>query len=225
MFSEASSHFLKSPIKIFNAYIDKIEEAIDQNKTFEEMEPYFKVIQNSINEEEKYINNMFDYNKILLTQPKKNEIEVVRYITHYLNQFQKKHQDFDYEIIGSQDHIYTETDPKLLEKIVTIILENAYLSDNHKIKIVHICIIEHLDYIKINFKDYGSGDNFTNRSSIFRPYIRKDTIEHISGIGIGLMKAQKAAELINAEVILLDFSQDGSTFQLKINRRIYNPLI
>ncbi|RZJ48069.1 MAG: hypothetical protein EOO44_21590, partial [Flavobacterium sp.] len=80
MFSQASSHFLKSPIYIFNTFIDKIERGLNDDKSLEELEHYFTVIKQSINEEEKFINNMFDYNKIILTNPQKKNINLVHLI-------------------------------------------------------------------------------------------------------------------------------------------------
>lgn len=89
LFSEASSNFLKSPIYVFNTFIGKIEQGINENKSYDELKPYFSVIKKSIDEEEKFINNMFDYNKIILTTPQKKSSNLTEIITKNLETFKK----------------------------------------------------------------------------------------------------------------------------------------
>ncbi len=69
----------------------------------------------------------------------------------------------------------------------------------------------------INFTDNGIGINETYRENIFKPYIRINSIENVQGTGIGLLKAKKMAELIDAQIILAESSDSGTTFQLIIN--------
>ena len=44
-----------------------------------------------------------------------------------------------------------------------------------------------------------------------------DATDNVKGIGIGLLKAKKAAELINAQIVLAQSNDFGTTFQLVIN--------
>ncbi|WP_374441271.1 sensor histidine kinase [Epilithonimonas sp.] len=220
LFSEASSHFLKSPIYIFNAFIDKIENGINENRSYKEMEQYFMLIKNSIDEEEKFINNMFDYNKIILTQAKKTDLKVLEVIKELLEKFKNAKPGFIYEIENYNETLIIRKDPELLEKIIIIIAENAYLYNNNAYKTLKITFENSEQSIKINFTDNGIGINTIYREKIFKPYIRLNTMENIPGTGIGLLKARKAAELINSELILLESSPYGSTFQLTINKHI-----
>lgn len=218
LFSEASSHFLKSPIYIFNAFIDKIETGINENKSYEELKSYFSVIKHSIDEEEKFINNMFDYNKIILTTAKKTELEIISIIDSVLENFKKNYNFFYYSIYKNKEKIVVKIDQNLLEKIVLIITENAYLYNNNNDKKLEITIEETNERIKINFADNGIGINPVFREKIFKPYVRLNTLENISGTGIGLLKARKAAKLINAKITLLNSTKYGSIFQLSIKK-------
>lgn len=217
LFSEASNHFLKSPIYIFNAFIDKIENGIKENKSYEEMESYFSVIKHSIDEEEKFINNMFDYNKIILSTAKKKKTNVVLLIDKILTIFKNNNPNFNYTISEKKTNITAEIDEALFEKILLVIAENAYLYNNNPIKTLNIICTEYLKKVNITFVDNGIGINPVFTEKIFKPYVRLNTIENIPGTGIGLLKARKAAHLINANINLLNSSPEGSIFKLSIN--------
>lgn len=215
LFSEASSHFLQSPIHVFNTFIGKIEKGIDENKSYEELKPYFSVIKKNINEEEKFINNMFDYNKIILTVPQKKKHNLTEILTESLESLKKSKNDFDYVIDIQQ--VILKTDAQLLNKIITIIAENAYYHNKNQIKSLEIIYSINKNNLTINFTDNGVGINEADRENIFKPYIRINSINNVKGIGIGLLKAKKAAELLNAQIILAQSSDSGTTFQLIIN--------
>lgn len=215
LFSEASSHFLKSPIHVFNTFIGKIEQGIDENKSYEELKPYFSVIKKNIDQEEKFINNMFDYNKIILTVPQKKSHNLTKILTESLEDFKKNKSDFEY-FIDSQEVIF-KTDVLLLNKITTIIAENAYYYNKSQIKSLKIIYSINKSNLTINFIDNGVGINRADRENIFKSYIRINSIDNVKGIGIGLLKAKKAAELINAQIVLVQSSDSGTTFQLIIN--------
>jgi len=216
MFSQASSHFLKSPIYIFNTFIDKIELGLNDDKSLEEMEHYFTVIKQSIDEEEKFINNMFDYNKIILTTPRKKNINLIHLINENLEIFKNNHPNFIYK--NDNLDVFIKTDEELLSKIVLIIAENAYFYNINPIKQLEISFELLKNQIKINFKDNGIGISETYRENIFKPYVRINSIEDVHGTGIGLLKAKKAAELINAEFILeSSYASNGANFQLILN--------
>jgi len=215
LFSEASRHFLKSPIHVFNTFIGKIEQGIDENKSYEELKPYFSVIKKNIDQEEKFINNMFDYNKIILTVPQKKSHNLTKILTESLENFKKNKSDFEY-FIDSQEVIF-KTDVLLLNKITTIIAENAYYYNKSQIKSLKIIYSINKNNLTINFIDNGVGINEADRENIFKSYIRINSIDNVKGIGIGLLKARKAAELINAQIVLAQSSDSGTTFQLIIN--------
>lgn len=215
LFSEASNHFLKSPIDVFNTFIGKIEQGINENQSYDELKPYFSVIKKNIDEEEKFINSMFDYNKIILTVPQKKSYDLTEILTECLENFKKDKTDFEY-VIDHQE-IILKIDSGLLNKIITIIAENAYYYNKNSIKSLKIIYTINKDDLTINFTDNGIGINQDYRENIFKPYIRINSIENVKGIGIGLLKAKKAAELINAQVVLAQSSDSGTTFQLIIN--------
>lgn len=215
LFSEASSNFLKSPIYIFNTFIGKIEQGINENKSYDELKPYFSVIKKSIDEEEKFINNMFDYNKIIVTTPQKKSNNLTEIITENLEIFKKDKPDFEYNIDNQE--IYLKIDAGLLSKIVTIIAKNAYYYNKNSVKSLKIIYIVYKNNLTINFTDNGIGINETYRENIFKPYIRINSIENVQGTGIGLLKAKKVAELMDAQIILAESSNSGTTFQLIIN--------
>ncbi len=218
LFSEASNHFLKSPIYIFNAFIDKIENGINENKSFEELKPYFSVIKHSIDEEEKFINNMFDYNKIILSIAQKKETNITALLCKILNIFKDQNPHFQFTINKNKDKVILKTDETLFEKIILVITENAYLYNDNLTKTLNISVEETEENVSITFQDNGIGINPVFKEKIFKPYVRLNTLENIPGTGIGLLKARKAAKLINAHINLINSSNNGSIFQLSIKK-------
>ncbi|KNB62269.1 hypothetical protein AC804_05245 [Chryseobacterium sp. Hurlbut01] len=215
LFSEASSHFLKSPIHVFNTFIGKIEQGINENKSYEELKLYFSVIKKNIDEEEKFINNMFDYNKIILTVPQKKSHDLTKILTESLENFKKSKSYFEYVLDIQQ--VILKTDAQLLNKIITIIADNAYHHNKSQFKSLEIIYNINKNNLTINFTDNGVGINEADRENIFKPYIKINSIDNVKGIGIGLLKAKKAAELINAQIVLAHSNDFGTTFQLVIN--------
>lgn len=214
-FSVASSNFLKSPIYIFNTFIGKIESGVSENKSYDELKPYFSVIKKSIEEEEKFINNMFGYNKIILTIPRKKIEDLTEIIEKNLIFFQKTRPDFVYTI--SNKNVELMTDADLLSKIIIIIAENAYYYNTNEIKSLDIIYEISKNCVILNFKDNGIGISKTYRENIFKPYVRINNLENRQGVGIGLLKAKKIAELIDSQILLINSDKSGSTFQLIIN--------
>lgn len=216
-FAEASSNFLKSPIYIFNTFIGKIEQGLYEKKSYEELKPYFTVIKKSIEEEEKFINNMFDYNKIILTLPQKKIVNITEIIEENLEAFKKLKPDFAYT--KRQSKIILKIDGGLLGKIVHIIAENAYYYNESETKLLDIIYNIDKESVTIYFKDNGIGINKSYSENIFKPYVRINTTENLHGTGIGLLKAKKIAELIDAQFFLGDSNNSGTTFQLIINTK------
>ncbi|WP_028122668.1 sensor histidine kinase [Epilithonimonas tenax] len=216
-FAEASSNFLKSPIYIFNTFIGKIEQGLYEKKSYEDLKPYFTVIKKSIEEEEKFINNMFDYNKIILTIPQKKSINISQIIEESLEVFKKPKANFAYTI--PQDPVELKIDGGLLTKLVHIIAENAYYYNENETRLLAITYHLDKDSLGIHFKDNGIGINQSYSENIFKPYVRINKTEHVHGTGIGLLKAKKIAELIGAQFFLGESNNSGTTFQLLINTK------
>ena len=113
--------------------------------------------------------------------------------------------------------VILKTDAQLLNKIITIIAENAYHHNKSQVKSLEIIYSTNKNNLTINFTDNGVGINEADRENIFKPYIKINSIDNVKGIGIGLLKAKKAAELINAQIVLAQSNDFGTTFQLVIN--------
>lgn len=161
---------------------------------------------------------MFDYNKIILTTAQKKETEIISLLKNILENFKENNLHFQYNIHKNKEKVLIKTDATLFEKIILIITENAYLYNNNFTKKLDVTVEETEKNIIITFKDNGIGINTEFREKIFKPYVRLNTLENIPGTGIGLLKARKATNLINAKINLINSSNKGSTFQLSIKK-------
>lgn len=212
---EACSHFLKSSIYVFNVFIGRIENGLLKNKNIDDLLSSFTIIKASINEEERFINSVFEYNKLISINPVYTTFSINQMIKSELENIQKEKKDINFSILCKKDY-FVSTDIFLVSKIIDVLVENIYCYNTNIEKKIEIQIFENRNVLSINFIDNGIGILPAYSEDIFRPFVRPSTEENIEGVGMGLLKARKAATKIDAEIILLHTSKNGSTFQLNI---------
>lgn len=64
-FSQASTSYFKSNLKIFDYHFEKIEEGINYSLPIEDMNPHFFQLQKTLDNEIKFIDNIFLYNQVI----------------------------------------------------------------------------------------------------------------------------------------------------------------
>ena len=214
-FSAASSEFIKSPIYVLNLFTDKIEKEINEGKKFEDLKEYFDILQDSINNEEIFINNLFDYNKIITSTANYEKFNLKSFLEEILNEYEK----LSFEIYA--ENIMINTDKVLLKKIITSILENAFSYNNNPKPKINIYTTEDVKTLSIYFDDNGIGILNEFKEKIFEPFMRINEIKNINGTGLGLTKSKKAAEIINVDLSLFKSSNKGSVFKLILMKPAY----
>ena len=210
-FGLASSQFIKSPIYVLNLFTDKIEKEIKEGKKIEDLKEYFNILQDSITNEEIFIDNLFDYNKIITSTANYEKFNLKSFLEEILNEYEK----LSFEIYA--ENIMISTDKVLLRKIVITILENAFNYNSNPEPKINIYTTAAAKTLSIYFDDNGIGILDEFKEKIFEPFTRVNEIKNINGTGLGLTKAKKAAEIINANLSLFESSNKGSVFKLTLN--------
>ncbi|WP_269425535.1 sensor histidine kinase [Pedobacter punctiformis] len=212
-FSKASNHFIKSPVYISNFFAEKIEKGIIENKKYAELEQYFDLIQSSIDNEEIFINNMFDYNEIITITPKKEKVDLYALLLQSISEYKKDKKNIEFDVAPFNAKI--KLDKYLLKKAFFVLFENAINYNLNKKPYLYI-YSEHNndDDILLNFKDNGIGIDDSFKDKIFEPFLRINDLSNVNGVGLGLTKVKKIAEILNGNVTLKNSSKNGSTFQL-----------
>ena len=213
-FSLASTQFLKSPIYVLNLFTDKIEKEINEGKKYDDLKEYFDIIQDGINNEEIFIDSLFDYNKVITSTPVFEKFNLKTFLEDVLYNYTKL------SFIISVKEIVVVTDRELLRKILLVVLDNSFSYNISPIPEINIYTIEDKKSVSIYFSDNGIGISNDFSDKIFEPFIRINEIENINGSGLGLAKAKKAAEIINANLSLFRSSEKGSVFKLVLVKPI-----
>ncbi|MGW8122056.1 sensor histidine kinase [Roseivirga echinicomitans] len=118
----------------------------------------------------------------------------------------------------------TEADTRVPQYYTTLILENIiinaikYSHDGGKISVE---ISEHEERILCRIHDQGIGIKKEDLSSLFNPFFRSDALEHkkITGVGLGLSIAKKAADAIGAQLSVESEINKGAVFTIVFLRK------
>lgn len=124
-FSQTSTSYFKSNLKIFDYHFDKIEKGINSLLPIEEMSSHFVQLQKTLDDEIRYIDNIFLYNQVIT-----HKMEYAEYNLPLLTNSFAKESNFksmEYKYVGSDSIIYTD---KFLFNILFKLLSNMLLIEN-----------------------------------------------------------------------------------------------
>ena len=119
-------------------------------------------------------------------------------ITHHQKLIGEKDLEIELNNTSVNDIVSSKDQAQLiLENIIHNALKYSY--DKGKIE---ISFEEHQEGVKCTIKDHGIGIKEKDLQNLFTPFFRSDALNHkdIKGVGLGLSIAQKAANVVNAEV-------------------------
>ena len=140
------------------------------------------------------------------------------------------------EVLSRNDHEITEKNLKVIFEAQTgadtlvsqyytsLILENIivnaikYSHSNSEIKVE---ILENEEAVICKIHDNGIGIKKSDLSSLFNPFFRSDALDHkqITGVGLGLSIAKKAADAIGAQLTVESKLDEGTTFTISFLRK------
>lgn len=130
-------------------------------------------------------------------------------------------QSKDISIEDKTPNITINTEPTLLERIITILLDNAIKYSDSGKKIT-IFATQSDNYIEISVKDQGIGIKASELPYIFRRFYRADksrTSQDVSGYGLGLSIADKLITKLGGKLSATSKPGKGSTFTVKLSRK------
>lgn len=140
-------------------------------------------------------------------------LSINNFIAVKISELHKEYPWINFEVIES-DQVIVQSNIKLINIIVTNILENAciFSLDHHDRVTVVIRNGNDLAYILI--KDHGIGIEPDYIGNIFDPYVRCSNKS--TGSGLGLYLAMKAAKLIGGNITATSTLNQGSEFVVMI---------
>lgn len=111
-------------------------------------------------------------------------------------------------------------DEKLGRNIFINLLSNAIKFSPNANK-VNVKLSLEKDHTIISVIDFGIGIIESELSNIFSPFTRGENVDFIQGTGLGLAIVKEAVEIMGGEIIVRSTLTDGTTFMVKIPKKIH----
>ncbi len=218
-FSADVSHELRTPLTILKG---EIELALKSDR---EPEYYKKTLKSSLEEVERLKRIVEDLlflskaeaGKITYRLGKVDLLEVILSVINVLS-FLIKQKGIKLNING-EPGIYVKGDENLLKQMIYNLIQNAIKYNKDKGEIF-IDIIEKDNKVCLRIKDTGYGIPEEHLSKIFNRFYRIDKSRTRSegGLGLGLNIVKKIAELHNAEIKVKSKINEGTTFEIELEK-------
>ncbi len=216
------SHELRTPITVLLMSIDyltKNKEII--NKELEEK--LLDGISRNIlllNElaEDILIVSRIEENRLKLEWIEYSPLDIVKIILNLMEPIGKE-KNIEFEIDVDED-IRLKGDPKRIEQIFRIIIDNSIKYSNKFSKIKIQAINNYLGKYNLNnepgvlfkFKDYGRGIPKEDLPSIFKRFFRASNVNEIAGTGLGLAIAKDLTQAHKGNIFVESGLEKGTTF-------------
>ncbi|MCD4794751.1 MAG: PAS domain S-box protein [Bacteroidales bacterium] len=218
------SHEIRTPmngILGFSQLLYKRELAEEKRKH------YINIIQNSGNQLLYIINNILEISKLGSKQIKSSEKNVclndlLLELFSFFDIKAKENKIPLYLKKGLSDKESTIlTDPKILNKVLSNLLNNAIKFTNKGFVEFGYRLVQTkhaLSQLEIYVKDTGTGIRIEKQNIIFEPFSQEETklTEKIDGLGLGLAISKENAKLIGGKITLISEKGKGSTFFVTI---------
>ena len=216
------SHELRTPITVLLMSLDYLKnhkETITselEERLMEGISRNIKLLNNLA--EDILIISRIDEKRLELEWIEYNPLEIIKDILTLMEPIGKK-KNITLEI-DVNENIQLMGDPKRIDQIFTILIDNAikYSEPNSKIE------IKALENYKgkydsnkeigvlFQIKDYGMGIPKKDLPHLFERFFRSDQVKEISGTGLGLSIAKELTDLHNGEIFVESEFGKGSTF-------------
>jgi PAS domain S-box-containing protein len=166
-----------------------------------------------------------DENRLNLEWDEYRPLEIVNEILYLLEPIGKE-KNIRFEI-NIDESLHLKGDPKRVDQIFRIIIDNAikYSKENSKIEIQAINNYQGKynpngsPGILFKFRDFGRGIPKEDIPHIFERFFRSSNVNEISGTGLGLAIAKDLIEAHKGEIFLESELEKGTTFY------VFLPLI
>ena len=200
-FTADASHQLRTPLAVIKGTLEVL---IRKPRTEEE---YRSKIQSSIDEIDR-INKIVNQLLILARFDKSNlklsrqEVDLRIAVDNVLQRLKSPIQQKKLSVnVSSSTSDSIHTDPYYVDLILENIISNAvkYAPEGGKIE---VSVSREGEAMICKIKDNGIGIQASDLENIFHPFFRSEEFNHaeIKGTGLGLSIAQKAGQMINAQI-------------------------
>ncbi|GAA2701039.1 hypothetical protein GCM10009865_08680 [Aeromicrobium ponti] len=204
------THDLKTPVTSISGLVQAVRDGVVHG---EEKQEFLDITLKEVNRLQKMIEDLLDFNSLsagaFSIRPETCDMnKLVQDIVRQWALTQKS--DFQYSVEVPNETIYRSTDPYRLQQVLINLLNNAYQAIDTN---GHIMVTLKEEYIDV--QDTGTGIPVEEQPYIFERFYRGEQKKlKVRGLGLGLPFSKLLAKALNANLILKDSSNTGSTFSI-----------
>lgn len=193
------SHDLKTPITAIKAYVEGL---IDNVASSEQMkDKYIRTIYNKANDMDKLIDELSFYSKIENNDIPYNyrAVDIVEFFKVCISEIK-----LDMDALGIEFHFvndinkstYVLADVEQMKRVINNIISNSIKYRDKFVSKICICLIDEMDFVKIEISDNGRGIPSEDLPYIFDRFYQTNTSKNSlkSGSGLGLSIVKKIIE-------------------------------
>lgn len=185
-FSYTASQYLQSPVKILKVQTKIIENGIYNNYSYHQLRENFIQVEKCIISEEKFINDMFEYNKIITSLPVLIEFNLKSFLDNYF-----KNDDelfFQFNI----NEVFVVSDKNILKFILSCFFRKLTYYGEDSLKNISISLHNENNSIGLYIKN----NNIEITDQEFVKLTKMNKFDY----GLEIFKAYKVAEIINLKM-------------------------
>lgn len=211
------SHDLKTPLTSMKGYIEAFKDGIIPE---EKRDDYLNVISSKSAILEERINGLVDFAKIETNEWKQTftTVNMLTFLEDIALAFNEDciiyNREFVYEI-GIPENITISGDPKLLNRAIENLLENAKRY-SHEGAMIGLSASMKDDNIEIVINDNGKGISQEDLKYIFEPFYRADKSRNAKGMGMGLYSVKSIVESHGGNIVCESEQGVGSRFTITL---------
>ena len=214
-FISDASHELRTPLTV----LQTTNEVALRKKTLAEHEAR-DLLQHNVVE----VKKLRDLSNTLLDLLKNEHalelrpVSVQQAVSEALGQIVTMAQTKEITIQDASENISAASDPKVLVRIICILLDNA-VKYSHKRTTIYISTEKTSKQVRLHIRDEGVGIPEADLPHVFRRFYRADKsrgAQSAKSYGLGLAIAEKLAAQINARLSVKSTVGEGSTFTVAL---------
>ena len=215
------SHEMKTPIAVIKNYAELLQM---KNASDGEKAEYARNIEEAAGHLSALISNILKLNKLenQRIDPEIESYDLCGQLEECILQYEELWDEKELELeVDMEEKAVIQADPSLMELVWNNLLSNAikFTEQGGKVTVRQATEAE---YVEVSVSDTGCGMSKESIRHIFDKFYQGDTSHSKEGNGLGLALVKRILVLMNGDIQVVSEEGKGSTFTVKLPRRIEN---
>ena len=215
------SHEMKTPIAVIKNYAELLQM---KNASDGEKAEYARNIEEAAGHLSALISNILKLNKLenQRIDPEIESYDLCGQLEECILQYEELWDEKELELeVDMEEKAVIQADPSLMELVWNNLLSNAikFTEQGGKVTVRQATEAE---YVEVSVSDTGCGMSKESIRHIFFFFYQGDTSHSKEGNGLGLALVKRILVLMNGDIQVVSQEGKGSTFTVKLPRRMDN---